>query len=75
MTGMNTSGIANFSDYDSRFVEIGVTGARYQEVMRRGEYTIKVPHSSMVRAMQNITRLGGKVASVKVVPLVASNGE
>ena len=64
MTGMITTGETNVSGYGSRTVAIEVTGISRQDVMRTSNYTLKVPYSRMSQTIQNISRLGGKVASV-----------
>ncbi|MBC6423889.1 MAG: rod-capping linker protein [Hormoscilla sp. SP5CHS1] len=68
MAGMNTTGTPKKSEYDDRTVEIEVTGVCRQDVMRTGNFTMKVTHSRMVEAMQNINRLGGKVSKVTTAP-------
>lgn len=67
MSGMTTSGSAGVSDYTSRSVIIKVTGLVRQDMMKTSNYEVKVPFSQMSKTMQNIGRLGGKVASVTVV--------
>ena len=66
MSGMITTGDTNISGYGSRTVEIEVTGVRRQDVMRTSNYTVKVPYSRMSQTIQNISRMGGKVASVSL---------
>ncbi|NEP01801.1 MAG: rod-capping linker protein [Symploca sp. SIO2E9] len=73
MAGMNTTGTPTRSEYDDRTVEIEVTGVCRQDVMRISNYKVRVPHNRMVQAMQNINRLGGKVASVKSVPSTSAS--
>lgn len=68
MSGMTTSGIAGLSDYDNRTVTIEVTGLCRQETSHTSNYAVKVPFNRMSQAMQNINRLGGKVAGVTMVP-------
>ena len=63
---MITTGDTNISGYGSRTVTIEVTGIRRQDVMRTSNYTIKVPYSRMSQTIQNISRMGGKVASVSL---------
>ena len=63
---MITTGDTNISGYGSRTVEIEVTGVRRQDVMRTSNYTVKVPYSRMSQTIQNISRMGGKVASVSL---------
>ena len=66
MSGMITTGDTNISGYGSRTVAIEVTGIRRQDVMRTSNYTVKVPYSRMSQTIQNISRMGGKVASVSL---------
>ncbi|NER33408.1 MAG: rod-capping linker protein [Oscillatoria sp. SIO1A7] len=67
MSGMTTIGIAGLSDYDNRTVTIEVTALCRQETSRTSNYAVKVPFNRMSQAMQNINRLGGKVAGVTIV--------
>ncbi|MEO1005100.1 MAG: phycobilisome linker polypeptide [Cyanobacteria bacterium J06638_38] len=64
MSGMITLGDTNISTYDSRTVAIEVTGVCRQDVMRTSNYTVKVPYSRMSQTIQNIKRMGGKVAKI-----------
>lgn len=66
MSGMITTGDTNISGYGSRTVAIEVTGLCRQDVMRTSNYTVKVPYSRMSQTIQNINRMGGKVASVSL---------
>ena len=66
MSGMITTGDTNISGYGSRTVSIEVTGIRRQDVMRTSNYTVKVPYSRMSETIKNISRMGGKVASVSL---------
>lgn len=66
MSGMITTGDSNISGYGSRTVSIEVTGIRRQDVMRTSNYTVKVPYSRMSQTINNISRMGGKVASVSL---------
>ena len=63
---MITTGDTNISGYGSRTVSIEVTGVRRQDVMRTSNYTVKVPYSRMSETIKNISRMGGKVASVSL---------
>ncbi|MBO9999169.1 MAG: rod-capping linker protein [Cyanobacteria bacterium SID2] len=58
-----------------RTVVIEVTGLCRQNVARTSNYSVKVPFSSMSEVMQNISRMGGKVASVRVFPATTTEGE
>lgn len=80
MSGMITTGDTNVSTYGSRTVKIDVTGVCRQDVMRTSNYTVKVPYSRMSQAIQNINRMGGKVANISLgatapVEQAASQGE
>lgn len=63
---MITTGDTNISGYGSRTVAIEVTGVCRQDVMRTSNYTVKVPYSRMSQTIKNISRMGGKVASVSL---------
>lgn len=66
MLGMINTGDTNISEYGSRTVAIEVTGVCRQSVARTSNYTVKVPYSRMSQTIQNISRMGGKVASVSL---------
>ncbi len=66
MSGMITTGDTNISGYGNRTIAIEVTGMCHQDVMRNSNYTIKVPYSRMSQTIQNISRMGGKVANVSL---------
>jgi phycocyanin-associated, rod len=66
MSGMITTGDTNISTYGSRTIAIEVTGICRQDVMRTSNYTVKVPYSRMSQTIQNINRLGGKVAGISL---------
>ena len=63
---MITTGNNNVSTYGSRTVSIDVTGVCRQDVMRTSNYTVKVPYSRMSQTIQNINRMGGKVANISL---------
>ncbi|MGL5943163.1 MAG: phycobilisome linker polypeptide [Waterburya sp.] len=67
MLGMINTGDTNISEYCSRTVAIEVTGICRQSMARTSNYTIKVPYSRMSQTIQNINRMGGKIASVSLV--------
>lgn len=73
MSGMIAMGASNSSNYDSRTVEIEVSGLRRQDLSRTSNYKIKISHSSMVSTIKNITRMGGKIDKITVTPLFATN--
>ena len=64
---MTTIGTLQISDYDGRILEINVTGVCRQNVTRVSNYTMRVPHSRMNEAMQEINSLGGKISSVTLL--------
>ncbi|MBE9042814.1 rod-capping linker protein [Pleurocapsales cyanobacterium LEGE 10410] len=66
MSGMITTGDTNVSGYASRTVAIEVTGVRRQDLMRTSNYTVKVPYSRLSQTIQNISRMGGKIATVSL---------
>lgn len=66
MSGMITTGDTNVSTYGSRTVAIEVTGICHQEVARTSNYTVRVPYSRMSQTIQNINRMGGKVAGISL---------
>jgi|GEM_PF-1862150 len=66
MSGMITTGNGNVSTYGSRTISIEVTGVCRQDVMRTSNYTVKVPYSRMSQTIQNINRMGGKVAGISL---------
>ncbi|WP_063711963.1 phycobilisome linker polypeptide [Kamptonema formosum] len=67
MLGLRTTGVTGVSDYENRTVAIEVTGLCGQNLMRHSHYTVKVPCSRLSDAMQRISRMGGKVASVTLL--------
>ena len=71
MSGMITTG-TNISTYGNRTIAIEVTGVCRQDVMRTSNYTVKVPYSRMSQTIQNISRMGGKVAGISLGDTVAS---
>ena len=72
MSGMITTGNTNISEYAGRTIAIEVTGMCHQDVMRNSNYTIKVPYSRMSQTIQNISRMGGKVANISLGETAAS---
>ena len=71
MSGMITTG-TNVSTYGNRTIAIEVTGVCRQDVMRTSNYTVKVPYSRMSQTIQNISRMGGKVAGISLGNTVAT---
>lgn len=68
MSGMTTTGATSTSNYNSRTIEIEVTGVCRQDVMKTSNYTVKVPYNRMSQTMQSISRMGGKVSKVTLLP-------
>lgn len=68
MAGMSTMNATSSSSYNSRTVEIKVTGVARQDLMHTSNYTVKVPYRDLSRTIQNISRMGGKVAGVTLMP-------
>ena len=69
MSGMLTTGTPDLSDYNNRTVIIEVTGA-LGDLVRNSNYTLKVPYNRMSEKMQQISRMGGKIASIRVTSSV-----
>lgn len=68
MTATIIPGNTSLSDYNVRTVAIEVTGMCRQDVAKKSSYVLKVPYNSMSQTIQNISRMGGKVAKVTLVP-------
>ena len=66
MSGMISTGDTSVSTYGSRTVAIEVTGVCHQDVTRTSNYTVRVPYSRMSQTIQNISRIGGKVAGISL---------
>ena len=64
---MTTIATPQISDYDSRMVQINVTGVCKQNIKRVSNYQIKVPHHRLNEAMREIYSLGGKITGVNVL--------
>ena len=75
MSGMTTTGAVSLSDRNSRTVIIEVTGVCRQDIMKTSNYKVKVPYSRMSQTIQSISRMGGKVANVSLLPAVDSSSE
>lgn len=67
MTTTIIPGNTNLSDCSIRTVAIEVTGMCRQDVAKKSSYVLKVPYNSMSQTIQNISRMGGKVAKVTLV--------
>jgi len=66
MSGMTAMGACSPSNYDSRTVIIEVSGLCRQDISRTSNYQVKIAHSSMMPAIQNIIRMGGKIDKITV---------
>jgi hypothetical protein len=65
---MNTISVANtLSDYSSRLVTVTVSKGGHQQGMRKGAYTMTIPHSSLSQTIRSIHRFGGKITNVEVL--------
>lgn len=67
MSGMTTTGSTSVSNYGNRTVEIEVTGICRQDIMKTSNYKVKVPYNRMLKTLQNIYSMGGKVANVTLL--------
>ncbi|AGY60547.1 phycobilisome linker polypeptide [Gloeobacter kilaueensis] len=67
MSGMANTGDTTASDYANRTVLIEVTGLQ-QSWLRTSNSTVKVPYSRLSQTIQQLSRLGGKVAKVTLYP-------
>jgi CpcD/allophycocyanin linker domain len=63
MYGIETTGTASLSDYNSRIVVVEVTGASHKQV-RNSNYTLRVPLGRLSQTIQRIARTGGKIVSI-----------
>ncbi|MBO1347851.1 MAG: hypothetical protein EBE86_010845 [Hormoscilla sp. GUM202] len=57
----------SLSNYDSRMVEIEVTGLCRQDIIRASNYRVKVAYSRLSQIMQEIARMGGKIKGVRMI--------
>ena len=71
MSGMLTATTPNLSDYNNRTVIIEVTGA-LGELVRNSNYTLKVPYNRMSEKIQQISRMGGKIANIRLASSAGS---
>lgn len=67
MAGMTTTGNTSSSDYNNRSILLEVTGLCGQNI-RTSNYTLKVPYSRMAETIKRITKMGGKVSTVNLLP-------
>ncbi len=69
MSGMLTTGTADLSDYNSRTIIIEVTGA-LGDLVRKSNYTLKVPYHRMSEKVRQINRMGQKIVSIRLASSV-----
>ncbi|MEM6501382.1 MAG: phycobilisome linker polypeptide [Cyanobacteria bacterium P01_C01_bin.89] len=72
MSGMLATGQVATGDYGSRTVTISVSGFCNQSISKTGNYQVRVPYGRMAQAMQNISRMGGKIEGVNVAGVEAA---
>jgi len=65
---MATNGSTGGSNYENRTVAIEVTGVCCQNVTRTSNYSVTVPYRQMSQTIQSVSRMGGKVANVTLIP-------
>ena len=71
MSGMLTTGTADLSDYNSRTIIIEVTGA-LGDLVRKSNYTLKVPYNRMSEKVRQINRIGQKIVSIRLASSVGA---
>ena len=71
MSGMLTTGTADLSDYNSRTIIIEVTGA-LGDLVRKSNYTLKVPYNRMSEKVRQINRMGEKIVSIRLAASVGA---
>ncbi|MDJ0693374.1 MAG: phycobilisome linker polypeptide [Mastigocoleus sp. MO_167.B18] len=71
MSGMLTTGTADLSDYNSRTIIIEVTGA-LGDLVRKSNYTLKVPYNRMSEKVRQINRMGQKIVSIRLASSVGA---
>lgn len=69
MAQMMTSGVSS----SATMVEFSVTGVCRQDIAKTSNFTVRVPQNRMSQAMQNIHRMGGKIAGISLQPSAASH--
>lgn len=63
---MTISRTTSTSGYNSRPVTIEVEGVCRQDILKRSNYTIRVPYAQMSSTIQGIIKMGGKVSKVSL---------
>ncbi|KST67238.1 phycobilisome linker polypeptide [Mastigocoleus testarum] len=71
MSGILTTGTADLSDYNSRIIIIEVTGA-LNYLVRKSNYTLKVPYNRMPEKVRQIIRMGQKIVSIRATSSVGA---
>jgi hypothetical protein len=69
---MIPTNISNLSEDAGRTFEIEVTGSPHQARLRTSNYKLKVPYSALSTTINSIGQRGGKIVSVKMLSLVAT---
>jgi hypothetical protein len=69
---MIPTNISNFSEDAGRTFEIEVTGSTHQARLRTSSYKVKVPYSALSTTLSSIGQRGGKIVSVKMLSLFAT---
>lgn len=67
MSGMATICSNGVNGYANRIFAIEITGVCRQDIAKTSNYSVKVPYSQMSQAIQNVSRMGGKVANVTLI--------
>lgn len=62
MPGMMTSGLSG----SDTMVAFTVTGICRQDISKTGNMTLRVPRNRMSQTLQNIHRMGGKIADISL---------
>ncbi len=63
MYGIETTGTASSSDYNSRIVLVEVAGTSHKQ-LRNSNYTLRVSLGRLSQTIQRIAKTGGKIVSV-----------
>jgi CpcD/allophycocyanin linker domain len=63
MYGIETTGTASSSDYNSRIALVEVTGASHKHA-RNSNYTLRVSLGRLSQTIQRIAKTGGKIVSI-----------
>jgi hypothetical protein len=63
MYGIETTGTASSSDYNSRIAVVEVAGALHKHT-RNSNYTLRVSLGRLSQTIQRVTKTGGKIVSI-----------